>query len=192
LAAIQHKPSKNQLLGFTPASHRNQDCIEAEDPRLPEDANMGRPLSNCLWAFGVIAVAACGGSEGEGMAGAGGTGSGAGGNSVSGGSSGSGGSGGTSAGDGGALDDCVTACSKANALQCPNDMIYDCAQECQRQLAILPVCQLEWAALMACDANATYVCGSDGRAAAVQGCRTEVVAFSGCLARVALDGGQHD
>jgi hypothetical protein len=74
----------------------------------------------------------------------------------------------------------VTACNKAQALHCPNDMSGDCAAGCQAQES-LPTCKTELAALMTCSAQAPVMCGSNGRAT-VQGCGTEGLAYLGCLA----------
>jgi hypothetical protein len=87
------------------------------------------------------------------------------------------------------VEDCKTACNKAAALHCPNDMPEDCASGCQAQTQ-LPICQTEFAALVACSAKAPVMCGTDGKAS-VQGCSNEGLAAITCFLKGADGGAGH-
>jgi len=140
----------------------------------------------------VSAYGAClSGGTGSGSAGTGGsgnsstatgstTGSGTGG-------SGNGGTGGSGRGGGSAVENCVTACTKADALHCPSDVPGSCASQCPSLAAQAPQCSMQFAAVMACAVGSTFACDSQGRAA-LQGCQNESAAYLVCFFGAA-DGG---
>ncbi len=99
---------------------------------------------------------------------------------------GSGGSGGSGTGSGTPLQNCMTACMKADALHCPSDTPGACAGQCPTASAS-PQCAAEFSAAMACAAGSTFACGSSGKAT-VQGCANEGAAYIQCVLG-SIDGG---
>lgn len=96
-----------------------------------------------------------------------------------GGSAGAGGEG----GEGGnnslpALDDCKAACSKVDALACPQNTAGDCDKLCESS-SKASACSGEFAAYSACAKSADWAC--DGGLAKVSGCDKEQNALVICL-----------
>jgi hypothetical protein len=147
---------------------------EAKDCQSQADA-----LSACLGGGSTGSTGTLAGSGGA-------TGSGAG---SGGGGTGTGtgtGTGGGGAGNGTTVENCTAACTKADALHCPNNVQGACASQCPAASAQTQ-CAMEFKAVMLCAAGSTFACNSSGKAT-LQGCQDEAGAYVTCLIGSA-DGG---
>jgi hypothetical protein len=127
-------------------------------------------LSACLAGGGTVSTGSTGTLGSGGATGAGSVGAGTGTGT---------GTGGGGAGNGTAVENCTVACTKAEALHCPNDMPGGCASQCPAAAAQTQ-CAMEFKAAMSCAAGSTFACSASGKAV-VQGCQTEGTAYLTCL-----------
>jgi hypothetical protein len=81
---------------------------------------------------------------------------------------------------------CDAACSKANALNCPNDEPSACVPSCNAVYSIVPGCEAQWDALVACYAAGSWQCDVNGMADPLAPCTAEDDALTACAGMASL------